>query len=197
MPKRKIFDRIKIPVLILCITLLLVPLSSCSEKYERGTGPLVEITMESGDVIQVYLDSDAAPITVENFVNLVEDGFYDGLTIHYIIPGTLIQGGDPEGTGQGSSDEKIKGEFSDNGWDNPISFERGVIGMARRSSNYDAASCQFFITTGDATYFDGMYAGFGYVVKGMKAVDEIASTELGNNGKPVDPPVIETIRIKE
>ena len=188
----------KIAILALIVSLLLATFVSCSEKtvvYDRGTGPLVEITMESGGIIQVYLDSDAAPITVENFVGLVEGGFYDGLTIHYIIPGTLVQGGDPEGTGMGGSPEKIKGEFSDNGWDNPISFERGVIGMARRASNYDGASSQFFITIGDATYFDGMYAGFGYVVKGIEVVDEIALAVLGEYGKPVEPIIIKTIRI--
>jgi len=189
--------RKKITILVLCVFLLLMPMASCSKKYDRGTGPLVEITMENGGIIQVYLDSDAAPITVENFVNLVNDGFYDGLTFHYVVSGTLIQGGDPEGTGMGGSPDEIKGEIQDNGWVNPISFERGVIGMARRSSNYDAASSQFFITIGDASYFDGMYAGFGYVVKGIDVADKIAKAETGGSGLLVEPAVIKTIRIVE
>ena len=187
--------RKKTTLIVLCVILLMIPLASCSDN-SRGTGPLVEITMESGGTILINLDSDAAPITVENFVGLVNDGFYDGLTIHYVIPGTLIQGGDPEGTGKGGLPEKITGEFLSNGWDNPISFERGVIGMARKFSDYNSASCQFFITTGDASYYDELFAGFGYVVKGIEVVDEIASAETDELGIMVEPAVIKTIRIK-
>ena len=185
----------RIAILFLCVIFLSIPLASCSENDKRGTGPVVEIELERG-IIQVRLDSDAAPATVGNFVKLVEEGFYDGLTIHYIIPGTLIQGGDPEGTGQGGLPDKIPGEFLANGHENPISFERGVIGMARRSSDYNSASCQFFITAADVSYFDELYAGFGYVVKGMDVVDGIAAMEADGRGVPAETVVIKSIRIK-
>jgi len=156
--------------------------------------PVIEITMESGGVIEVELDRDAAPVTVDNFVKLVNEGFYDGLTFHRVIDGFMVQGGDPEGTGTGGSDENIKGEFSSNGWDNPISHQRGVISMAR-SNDPDSASSQFFITNGDATFLDGNYAAFGMVTKGMEVVDEIALAPKNSSDKPLDPVVIQSMRV--
>ena len=153
------------------------------------------ITMESGGTITVELDEDAAPISAANFLKLVDEGFYDGLTFHRIIPGFMIQGGDPLGTGTGGSDEKIKGEFASNGWDNPISHKRGVISMAR-SNDPNSASCQFFITNADSDYLDGDYAAFGRVISGMDVVDEISAVPTGANNRPDTPVVISTIRRK-
>ena len=157
------------------------------------TNPVIEITMESGGVITVELDPEAAPITVANFLKLVDEEFYDGLIFHRVIPNFMIQGGDPTGTGTGGADEKIKGEFAANGWDNPISHKRGVISMAR-SQNMDSASCQFFITNTDATFLDGEYAAFGVVTSGMEVVDEISAVPTDTNDKPKTPVVIKTIR---
>ena len=138
----------------------------------------------SGDSESVYaeveLDADTAPISVTNFVKLAQEHFYDGLTFHRIIDGFMIQGGDPEGTGRGGSDETIKGEFSENGVENNISHERGVISMAR-SSDPDSASSQFFIVQSDSTYLDGQYAAFGHVTEGMDIVDQICK-----DAKPTD-----------
>jgi peptidyl-prolyl cis-trans isomerase B (cyclophilin B) len=172
------------------------------ETYETdGTGkepidmtkPVIEITMENGGVITVELDPEAAPITVANFLKLVDEEFYDGLTFHRIIPDFMIQGGDPLGTGTGGSDEEIKGEFSANDHDNPISHKRGVISMAR-SQAFDSASSQFFITNTDAEFLDGNYAAFGTVTSGMEVVDEISAVKTGANDKPETPVVIKTIR---
>lgn len=122
--------------------------------------------------IELELDADVAPITVDNFAKLVNEGFYDGLTFHRIIDGFMIQGGDPEGTGMGGSSENIKGEFSLNGVENTIYHVRGTISMARASA-YNSASSQFFIVHKDSTFLDGQYAGFGKVTKGMEIVDKI------------------------
>ncbi len=134
----------------------------------------VTIEVQDYGTIEVELDADAAPVTVTNFVNLAKDGFYDGLTFHRVAPGFVIQGGDPEGTGNGGSGERIKGEFAANGVENPLSHTRGAISMAR-ADPYDTASSQFFIVQED-TYvssLDGMYAAFGYVTSGMEIVDQI------------------------
>lgn len=132
----------------------------------------VQIEVENyGDII-VELDADTAPITVTNFMELVNNHFYDGLTFHRIISGFMIQGGDPEGTGMGGSDKKIKGEFKSNGVENDIHHERGVISMAR-SRDKNSASSQFFIMHDEASYLDGDYAGFGHVISGIEVVDAI------------------------
>lgn len=157
--------------------------------------PVIEITMENGGVIVIELDPEAAPVTVANYLKLVDEGFYDGLTFHRIIPGFMIQGGCPLGTGTGGSDEKIKGEFAINGWENPISHERGVISMAR-SGDPNSASSQFFITNADAVFLDGEYAAFGVVTSGMDVVDEISAVPTDANDKPDTPVVIKTIRRK-
>jgi peptidyl-prolyl cis-trans isomerase B (cyclophilin B) len=160
------------------------------------TKPIAEITMEDGGVIRLELDPEAAPVTVANFEKLAEEGFYDGLTFHRIIPGFMIQGGDPEGTGMGGSDENIKGEFASNGWENSIVHDKGVISMAR-SGDPNSASSQFFIMHEAAAHLDGDYAAFGHVISGQDVVDRIAETPTGANDKPLAPVVIKSIRIVE
>ncbi|MDO4306272.1 MAG: peptidylprolyl isomerase [Eubacteriales bacterium] len=157
-----------------------------------------EIMIKDYGEIDVELDADSAPITVTNFVKLVQEGFYDGLTFHRIMDGFMMQGGDPLGNGTGGSEETIKGEFSENGVDNDLSHTRGAISMAR-SSAPDSASSQFFIVQSDCTYLDGQYAVFGYVTEGMDIVDEIckAAQPTDDNGTipAEEQPVIETIKI--
>ncbi len=144
---------------------------------------MVIIEMENGANIKIELCPEAAPITVKNFEKLVSEGFYDGLTFHRIIPGFMIQGGDPLGNGMGGAEEKIKGEFRANGHDNPIKHERGVISMAR-AFDPNSASSQFFIMHADAPHLDGQYAAFGKVVEGIEAVDEIASIPTDYSDRP-------------
>ena len=157
-----------------------------------------KIKVKDYGTIEVELDGDTAPITVANFIKLVNEKFYDGLTFHRIMSGFMIQGGDPLGNGTGGSDETIKGEFSSNGVENNISHKRGVISMAR-SSDPDSASSQFFIMHQDSTYLDGEYAAFGKVTKGMKVVDKSCedATPTDGNGtiEKADQPVIESIRM--
>ena len=157
-----------------------------------------KIKVKDYGTIEVELDGDTAPITVANFIKLVNEKFYDGLTFHRIMSGFMIQGGDPLGNGTGGSDETIKGEFSSNGVENNISHKRGVISMAR-SSDPDSASSQFFIMHQDADYLDGQYAAFGKVTKGMSVVDKICEdvTPTDGNGtvEKADQPVIESIRM--
>ena len=158
---------------------------------------MIRITMKDGGVIDVELDREAAPITVENFEKLVKDSFYDGLIFHRVIPGFMIQGGDPQGTGMGGPGWQIKGEFAQNGWDNPISHKRGVISMAR-AQDPNSAGSQFFIMHADANYLDGQYAAFGKVVKGIEVVDKIAGVRTNRwNNRPYEDQVIDTIRIVE
>lgn len=145
---------------------------------------MVRIEMENGGIIDIELYEDKAPITVANFKRLVSEGFYDGLIFHRVIAGFMIQGGDPTGTGCGGSDRNIKGEFMVNGFNNPISHERGVISMAR-SQNYNSASSQFFIMHADGKFLDGQYAAFGRVVSGMETVDEIAGIKTDFRDRPV------------
>ena len=134
---------------------------------------MIEITMENGKTIRIELDAEAAPITVENFTKLVKQGFYDGLTFHRIIPGFMIQGGCPEGTGMGGPGYSIKGEFSQNGFQNDLKHTAGVLSMAR-SMMPNSAGSQFFIMHKDAPYLNGEYAAFGQVIDGMDIVNKIA-----------------------
>ena len=158
---------------------------------------MIRITMKDGGVIDIELDKAAAPITAENFEKLVKDKFYDGLIFHRVIPGFMIQGGDPEGTGMGGPGWHIKGEFAANGWDNPISHTRGVISMAR-AQDPNSAGSQFFIMHADADYLDGQYAAFGKVVSGMDVVDRIAQAKTNRwNNRPYEEQQIDTIRIIE
>ena len=159
-----------------------------------------QIQVEGYGTITVALDASAAPETVENFVSLAREGFYDGLTFHRIIEGFMLQGGDPNGDGTGGSETTIKGEFSDNGVENPLSHTRGAISMAR-SDDYDSASSQFFIVQEDSTYLDGSYAAFGYVTEGMDVVDAICAdaAPIDSNGliAPEAQPVITSVTILE
>jgi len=160
----------------------------------------VEIDIQGYGVITAELYGNVAPITVENFVKLAKEGFYDGLTFHRIISGFMIQGGDPNGNGTGGSADKIKGEFSANGVNNPIAHERGVLSMAR-SSAPDSASSQFFIMHEAAPHLDGSYAAFGRVLEGMEMVEEIcADTPVTDGNGTVlkeNQPVITAIRVVE
>lgn len=156
---------------------------------------MVQIEMENGGVIKMELYPEIAPITVENFVSLVKDGFYDGLTFHRIIPGFMIQGGDPNGDGTGGSDKMIKGEFAQNGITNTLSHTRGVVSMARRNYPLDSASSQFFICNADSTFLDGGYAAFGKVVEGMDVVDEISAVQTDANDRPTAPQVMKKVTI--
>lgn len=157
-----------------------------------------EIEIQDYGTITVELDGDAAPITVQNFMDLANAGFYDGLTFHRIISGFMMQGGDPNGNGTGGSENTIKGEFSANGVENPLSHTRGAISMARAQAP-DSASSQFFICHADSTFLDGQYACFGYVTDGMDVVDavcEAAQPTDGNGTIPADQqPVITAIRV--
>lgn len=155
---------------------------------------MIKIEVKGFGAIMVELDKEAAPKTVENFEKLVSEGFYDGLTFHRIIKGFMIQGGDPLGNGTGDSKVKIPGEFKSNGWDNPISHERGVISMAR-AQNPNSASCQFFIVHEDSKFLDGDYAAFGHVTEGMDVVDAIASVDTYPNDMPSKKVVIKKISI--
>ncbi len=172
------------------------------EETDTMTGKDIyaDITVDGYGVIKVKLEPDAAPNTVENFVNLAESGFYDGLTFHRIISGFMIQGGDPLGNGTGGSDKTIIGEFEANHIRNTLSHKRGVISMAR-SQDYNSASSQFFIVHEDSTFLDGQYAAFGEVTEGMDVVDSICADAkpVDNNGTmlPDQQPVIKSIVIQK
>lgn len=160
----------------------------------------VEIEVADYGVIVLELNETVAPISVENFLSLVESDFYDGLTFHRIMSDFMIQGGDPEGTGMGGSDTTIKGEFSANGVENNISHVRGTISMAR-SQSYDSASSQFFIVHQDSTFLDGQYAAFGTVISGMDVVDAICADATPTDGNGTisaeNQPIITDMRIIE
>ena len=149
--------------------------------------------MENGDEIKAELYPEAAPKTVENFLKLVDEKFYDGLIFHRVIKGFMIQGGDPTGTGMGGSKDTIVGEFRANGFQNDLAHTRGVLSMARTNMP-NSASSQFFIMHQDAPHLDGQYAAFGKVVEGMEAVDKIASTKTNWQDKPLKDQRIKTIR---
>ncbi len=156
---------------------------------------MVTIEMENGSKIEIEL-SDAAPNTAANFKSLVSKGYYDGLTFHRVISGFMIQGGCPRGTGAGGPGYSIKGEFKGNGFDNPISHERGVISMAR-AQDPDSAGSQFFIVHEDAKFLDGQYAAFGRVVSGMETVDEIAAVSTDSSDRPVTPQVMKKVTLSD
>lgn len=155
---------------------------------------MVTIEMENGKKIRLELYPEVAPITVANFEKLAKSGFYDGLIFHRVINGFMIQGGDPEGTGMGGSDERIKGEFAANGIKNGLKHERGVISMAR-SQNPNSASSQFFIMHKDAPHLDGQYAAFGRVVEGIEVVDEIAETKTDFRDRPLKEQKIKKVTV--
>ena len=152
------------------------------------------ITMENGKVMEGELYPEVAPITVENFKTLVSEHFYDGLIFHRVIPGFMIQGGDPTGTGMGGSKNNIKGEFLQNGFVNKLKHTRGVISMAR-AYDPNSASSQFFIMHQDAPHLDGGYAAFGKLTSGLEVVDEIANTPTNRQDKPLSEQKIRTIEL--
>lgn len=171
--------------------------SKMENQYLTGKHYVIMEIKDYGN-ISLELDADEAPITVTNFINLVKEGFYDGLTFHRIISEFMIQGGDPNHNGSGGSANTIKGEFSENGIDNKISHVRGTISMAR-SKAYDSASSQFFIVHEDSLFLDGAYASFGHVTEGMEIVDKICedATPIDDNGtiSYEKQPVITSIKI--
>ncbi len=154
----------------------------------------VLITMEDGGEIELELYPETAPLTVENFEKLAGQGFYDGLTFHRVIPGFMIQGGCPEGTGAGGPGYTIKGEFSSNGVKNDLKHTRGVISMARTMIP-DSAGSQFFIMHADAPHLDGQYAAFGKVTRGLEVVDRIAGAKTDFRDKPLEDQRIKTLRM--
>jgi peptidyl-prolyl cis-trans isomerase B (cyclophilin B) len=155
--------------------------------------PVVEIDVTGFGKIEVQLFPSVAPITVENFLNLVDEKFYDGIIFHRIIKGFMIQGGDPKGLGIGGSSKKIKGEFRANGVKNDLLHTKGVISMAR-AMDPNSASSQFFIMHEDAPHLDGSYAAFGVVTRGIEVVDKIANTKTDYNDRPLNKVVMESIR---
>ena len=154
-----------------------------------------KIKVKDYGTIEVELDGDTAPITVANFIKLVNEKFYDGLTFHRIMSGFMIQGGDPLGNGTGGSDETIKGEFSSNGVENNISHKRGVISMAR-SSDPDSASSQFFIMHKNSPHLDGAYAAFGKITEGMDIVNKIAETATDYSDRPLEKQVMKKVTVE-
>jgi len=174
-------------------------MSGCKSP-KNGSGDMsvthnVRIEMENGGIIELELYGNMAPITVENFIKLVEEGFYDGLIFHRVIEGFMIQCGDPTGTGMGGSDETIKGEFKLNGFNNPLSHTRGVISMGRKGNSYDSASSHFFIMHKNYPSLDGQYAAFGQVTSGMEVVDAIATTATDASDRPIEDQVVKAITV--
>lgn len=157
--------------------------------------PIITIQMENGSEIKIELYPQIAPNTVRNFVNLAKDGFYDGIIFHRVIPGFMIQGGDPEGSGMGGSGKNIFGEFSANGFNNNLKHTRGVISMAR-AYNLNSASSQFFIMVDDAPHLDGSYASFGKVVSGLDEVDNIVNQERDARDKPIEPQIMKKVIVE-
>lgn len=189
---------IKYVVILILFIVLIIGLS-----WKGNDNNIINATIKIKDYgnIKLELDRDTAPITVDNFIKLSKEGFYDNLTFHRIIDGFMIQGGDPNKNGTGGSNKTIKGEFKNNGVNNKISHTRGVISMARSSDN-NSASSQFFIMQKDNTYLDGEYAAFGKVTSGIEIVDKIVNDVSkygdGNGLIPEDKqPIIETISIEE
>ena len=158
------------------------------------SNPIVTIKMHDGGVIKAELSPDIAPNTVNNFISLVNQGFYNGLIFHRVIPGFMIQGGCPQGSGMGGPGYQIPGEFAANGYTNDLRHTRGVLSMAR-AMDPDSAGSQFFIMHEDAPHLDGQYAAFGQVLEGMDVVDKIAGTKTGWGDKPLTPQVMNKVTV--
>ena len=156
--------------------------------------PVVTITMKGGDIIRLELYPETAPISVNNFISLIKKKFYDGLVFHRVIRGFMIQGGCPDGTGFGGPGYNIKGEFSQNGVNNPLKHTEGVLSMAR-SNHLDSAGSQFFIVHKSAPHLDGSYASFGKVIEGMDVVNKIAETHTNYVDRPLEPQIMETVTV--
>lgn len=156
--------------------------------------PIVKIELENGKVITAELYPEVAPNTVKNFISLIEKGFYDGLIFHRVIPGFVIQGGCPEGTGMGGPGYSIKGEFTRNKFKNDLKHDKGVLSMAR-AMPFDSAGSQFFIMVAPSPHLDGQYASFGKVIDGMDVVDEIVATKTDYNDKPLEDVVMKKVTV--
>jgi len=182
----------KLFTLFLCALLLCGAFNAFAEE---GALPVATIEMANGDVMKLELYPDVAPNTVANFIELANAGFYDGLIFHRVIPGFMIQGGDPTGTGMGGPGYGIKGEFAANGFENNLSHERGVISMAR-AQHPDSAGSQFFIMHADYPALDGQYAAFGRVIEGIEAVDHVADVPTDMGDRPAEDQVIKSIRVE-
>ena len=159
------------------------------------SNPIVTIEMENGDVMKAELYPEVAPNTVNNFISLVNKGFYDGVIFHRVISGFMIQGGDPKGTGVGGPGYSIKGEFTGNGFKNDLKHDRGVLSMARTMAPNSAGS-QFFIMHQNSPHLDGQYAAFGKIIEGLDVVDKIASTRTDYNDKPRTPQVMKKVTVE-
>lgn len=156
--------------------------------------PIVTMEMENGDIMKIELYPEIAPNTVRNFISLVKKGFYDGVIFHRVIPGFMIQGGDPQGMGVGGPGYSIRGEFKSNGFANDLKHSKGVISMAR-SSHPDSAGSQFFIMVANAPHLDGQYAAFGKVTEGIEAADKIVSVKRNAQDKPLEPQKMKTVTV--
>ncbi len=159
------------------------------------SNPIVTIEMESGDIMKAELYPEIAPNTVNNFISLVKNGFYDGVIFHRVIPGFMIQGGDPNGTGIGGPGYSIKGEFSANGFKNDLKHSRGVLSMARTMAPNSAGS-QFFVMHEDSPHLDGQYAAFGKLIEGEEVVDKICAVRTDYNDKPRTPQVMKKVTVE-
>lgn len=160
-----------------------------------SNNPVVTIEMENGKEIKIELYPEIAKNTVDNFIDLVEHEYYDGLIFHRVIPGFMIQGGCPDGTGMGGPGYSIKGEFNSNGFKNDLKHDRGVISMAR-SQQPDSAGSQFFLMHQDSPHLDGQYAAFGKIVEGIEVVDSIADKKTGRQDRPKEDQVMETVTVE-
>ena len=197
MKKRKMI----IPVILLLVVAIIIIGRVIIINQENGESPAVDqnpeitITMGDGSRIKLQLYPEKAPNTVNNFIALVKEGYYEGLIFHRVINGFMIQGGDPTGTGSGGPGYSIKGEFKENGFANDLKHGRGVISMAR-SINPDSAGSQFFIMQQDATHLDGKYAAFGKVIAGIDVVDRIAAVNTDDRDKPLKRQVIKKVTVE-
>ncbi|GAB6149718.1 peptidylprolyl isomerase [Clostridium novyi] len=157
--------------------------------------PIVTIKMENGDIIKAELYPEVAPNTVNNFISLINKGFYDGVIFHRVIPGFMIQGGDPDRTGMGGPGYSIKGEFTANGFKNDLKHTRGVLSMAR-AMNPNSAGSQFFIMVADAPHLDGQYASFGKVTEGMEVADKIVNSKTDYSDRPYEDQIMEKVTVE-
>ena len=177
--KRNIFS--------LILVIIIITITGCGGRggaLKMGQNPIVTIEMENGDIIKAELYPQIAPNTVNNFISLINKGFYNGVIFHRVIPGFMIQGGDPNGTGMGGPGYGIKGEFTSNGFTNDLKHTKGVLSMARSQSK-DSGGSQFFLMVADAPHLDGQYAGFGKVIEGIENADKIVSTKTGPQDRPI------------
>ena len=186
---KKIF---KLSALVMC---MMLGMGGCGSDNIAPAHSKVKFEMEDGTTFTVELYPEYAPKTVENFLQLVNSGFYNGLTFHRVVPGFVVQGGCPEGTGMGGSGKNVEGEFASNGYEgNTLSHKKGVISMAR-ANDPNSASSQFFICVDDASFLDGNYAAFGEVIEGYENVEKIASVKTDPNDKPMTPVVMKNVSV--